>query len=96
MLGHTKRRRIKVPKRMVEKTIPWREAAKEEIDQFSETGVMIKGSRYKNNLTQTQLADLLGISQHHISEMENGKRPVGKNMAHRLAAVFHCDYRIFL
>jgi DNA-binding XRE family transcriptional regulator len=59
-------------------------------------GVCIRGSRGKEGLTQKQLSALTGIAQHHISEMENGKRPIGKETARKLAAVLHVDYRIFL
>jgi plasmid maintenance system antidote protein VapI len=47
-------------------------------------------------LTQTKLSELTGIPQHHISEMENGKRPIGKETAKKLAAVCKVDYRLFL
>ena len=57
---------------------------------------MLRGSRHKAEMTQQELAETLGINQHHISEMENGKRPIGKEMAKRLAQVFKIDYRIFL
>ena len=33
-------------------------------------GVCIRGGRVKEGLTQKQLAELIGIAQHHISEME--------------------------
>ena len=59
-------------------------------------GVCIRGARGKEGLTQKQLAELVGIAQHHVSEMENGKRPVGKETARKLAAVLKVDYRIFL
>lgn len=58
--------------------------------------IMLRGSRYRDNLTQKQLAEKLGIRQHHLSEMENAKRPIGKDMAHKLAKVFKTDYRVFL
>ena len=35
------------------------------------------------------------ISQHHISEMEDGKRPIGKEIAKRLAEVLHIGYKVF-
>jgi plasmid maintenance system antidote protein VapI len=38
----------------------------------------------------------LGISQAHISEMEHGRRPIGKEMARRLAKLLKVDYRVFL
>jgi plasmid maintenance system antidote protein VapI len=78
------------------KSIPWREAFKKEIEQCSEGGLMLRGSRHKEALTQKELAEAIGINQHHISEMENGKRPIGKEMVKRLAKFFQTDYRIFL
>jgi DNA-binding XRE family transcriptional regulator len=59
-------------------------------------GVSIRGARGKEGLTQKQLADLTGIAQHHISEMENGKRPIGKETAKKLAGALNIDYRVFL
>jgi DNA-binding XRE family transcriptional regulator len=59
-------------------------------------GVAIRGARGKEGLTQKQLADLTGIAQHHISEMENGKRPIGKETAKKLAKALNIDYRVFL
>lgn len=59
-------------------------------------GVCIRGGRGKEGLTQKQLAELTGIAQHHISEMENGKRPIGKENARKLAAALNTDYRVFL
>ena len=93
-IRHIKTIRNKAPVRK-EKT-PWREVAKKEIGQFSEAGVMLRGCRYKKNITQAQLAKELGISQHHISEMENGKRTIGKDMAKRLATFLGTNYRVFL
>jgi len=59
-------------------------------------GVSIRGGRGKEGLTQKQLAELTGIAQHHISEMENGKRPIGKETARKLSKALNIDYRVFL
>jgi hypothetical protein len=59
-------------------------------------GVVLRGSRYKDDLTQEQLSGLTGIPRPHISGMERGARPIGKENARKLAAAFHCDYRLFL
>ena len=48
------------------------------------------------SISLKQLAELTGISQHHLSEMENGKRPIGKDTARKLAAALKVDYRVFL
>lgn len=96
---HTKRVSASKKKAAVkaeEQLIPWREAFKSEIEAYSEGGLMLRGSRHKAEMTQKDLAEALGISQHHISEMENGKRPIGKLMAKRLAEIFNCNYRKFL
>ena len=61
-----------------------------------EKQVYLRGIRYREDLTQKQLADLTGIPQRHISEMENGKRPIGKENAKKLAKVLNADYRMFL
>ena len=59
-------------------------------------GSAIRGLRYREEFTQAQLAEKIGVKRHHISEMENGKRPIGKEMAKRLAEVLHTDYKVFL
>ena len=79
-----------------EPPIPWREVFKKELEEYGEAALMLRGSRHKAELTQEQVAAALGISQHHISEMENGKRPIGKEMALRFGRLFKTDYRKFL
>jgi len=61
-----------------------------------EQQVALRAYRTREDLTQKQLAELTGISQHHISEMENGKRTIGKERAKKLAVALHCDYRQLL
>ena len=58
--------------------------------------VSLRGARGKENLTQMQLAEMTGIPQRHISEMEHGKRIIGKETARRLAKALKVDYRVFL
>jgi ribosome-binding protein aMBF1 (putative translation factor) len=60
------------------------------------TGVYLAGARNREGLTQRELADRSGIPQRHISEMENGKRTIGKKNARVLAKVLNADYRVFL
>src|SRR3989304_674351 len=64
-------------------SVPWRELFPEYKDEDL-PGVCLRGGRYREGLTQKQLADMIGIPQRHISEMENGKRSIGKEMAKRL------------
>ena len=50
-----------------------------------ESQVALRAYRTRESLTQKELAARTGIPQHHISEMENGKRPIGKERARKLA-----------
>ena len=59
-------------------------------------GIYLAGLRYREGLTQKDLSELIGVNQANISKMENGLRPIGKNMAVRLAEIFKTDYRLFL
>ncbi len=61
-----------------------------------EQEVALRAYRTREGLTQKELAAVTGIPQHHISEMENGKRSIGKERAKRLAEALHCDYRQLL
>ena len=61
-----------------------------------ESQVALRAYRTREDLTQKQLSELTGIPQHHISEMENGKRSIGKERAKKLAEALHCDYRQLL
>ena len=103
MSVRTKMRRTKIVRAKLEhkpiirqKSLCWRDAARKDLEKYSEGGQMLRGSRHKNNITQKAIAEAIGISPHHISEMENGKRPIGKEMAKRIANFFKTDYRIFL
>lgn len=80
-----------------EEIIPWRDLAKERIKASGgESAYMVKSAREGAGLTQAQLADKLKIPQSNISQIETGKRSVGKNLAKRLAKIFNLDYRVFL
>ncbi len=68
----------------------------EEVFPDLHQGSAIRGLRLREGLTQEQLANRLGVKRTNLSEMENGKRPIGKNMAKRLAQVLKTDYKVFL
>jgi DNA-binding XRE family transcriptional regulator len=61
-----------------------------------EPGVLLKGLRYREGLSQIEFARKLNISQTNLSAMENGKRTIGKELAKRIADISGLDYRIFL
>jgi len=79
----------------IENAIPWRLAFPEFAG--NEKGTILKGARLREELTQKQLSEKTGIPQRHISEMETGKRQVGRKRAEILADALNVsDYRIFL
>ena len=57
---------------------------------------LLRGLRGKEELTQEEFATRIGISQHHISEMETGKRPITLEMAKRIGEAFGVSYKVFL
>lgn len=59
-------------------------------------GHALRGARYREDVSQRQLAKLTGVSVQNISAMENGRRPVGKEMAKRLGKVLHVDWRVLI
>ncbi|MFH1157946.1 MAG: helix-turn-helix transcriptional regulator [Pseudomonadota bacterium] len=77
-------------------SIPAEKVLPELADDTQRPATMLRSARYKAGMTQKELAGILEIHQHHLSEMEHGKRPIGKNMAKKLSEVLDCDYRVFL
>jgi DNA-binding XRE family transcriptional regulator len=60
-------------------------------------GLALRGARHREGMTQRELAAVTGIPQRHISEMESGKRQIGRERAKKLADALHvADYRVFL
>jgi len=68
----------------------------EEVFPDMPPGDILRGARHREGLTQAQLAAKIGVKASHISEMEKGKRPLGKDLAKRLAQAFNTSYRVFL
>lgn len=76
-------------------TVPWREAFSP-IPEAERPGRMLRAARHKEGVTQSQLAQMTGIPQRHISEMEHGKRSIGKERAKKLAEVLKVNYHVLL
>ena len=57
-------------------------------------GNSLRGARYREDVSQRQLAKLTGVQ--NISAMENGRRPIGKEMAKHFAQVLNTDWRLLL
>ena len=67
----------------------------EEVFPDDSPGLRLRGLRYRENITQAQLAKLTKIPQRHISEMENNKRPIGGAIAQRIAEALNTNPGIF-
>ena len=61
-----------------------------------EPGVLLRGLRYREGLSQIEFAKKLNVSQTNLSAMENGRRAIGKELAKRIGDIFGLDYRVFL
>lgn len=77
----------------VEAPDPWREVAGR---RGSVPASVLRGCRSKSEMTHARLSELTGIPQRYISEMEQGKRTIGKENAKKLAKALETDYRMFL
>lgn len=64
--------------------------------KYTKPGALLKGIRYREGLTQAQIAKKLNMTQSDISQMENGIRRIGREVAKRIEGLFHFDYREFL
>lgn len=79
-----------------EECISWEEIAANRIAKYTKVGLALRGARYRENLSQKQLAMLCGISQNNLSKMENGKRPIGPKVAEKLSKVLGIDVGLLL
>lgn len=65
-------------------------------ERYGTPGYFLNVYRLRAEFTQAELARRAGMRQHHVSEMEHNRRPIGRALARKLAAVLDCDYRRLL
>ena len=95
-----------IPRSVAEKYRESKETSKNKIssnkvfsdieNKYTKAGVLLKGTRYREGLTQAEMAKKIKITQADLSKMENGKRPIGKIIAKRIEKMFDVNYRYFL
>ncbi len=67
------------------------------INILTSSGETIKIYRQNIGLTQTELGKKLGnFTRHNISDMENGRRGISKNIAKKLSLIFDVPVERFL
>lgn len=65
--------------------------------KYTPAGASLKGLRYREGMNQLQFAASIGVKQGDLSKMENGKRPIGKLLAKRIAKKYKVSsYKFFL
>jgi plasmid maintenance system antidote protein VapI len=64
--------------------------------KYTKAGVLLQGVRAREGFTQIQMAKKLNVTQSDISQMENGKRKIGRKMALRIQKLFDVNYESFL
>lgn len=64
--------------------------------KYTKAGVLLRGTRHREGLTQAEMAKKINVTQADLSKMESGKRPIGKMIAKRIEKVFGVHYRYFL
>ena len=78
------------------KATSWEKLAADRIKRFTKVGLVLRGARLREGYSQKMLAKKCGISQENLSRMENGKRPIGKKVAAKLAKALHIDSKLLL
>ncbi|MBS0616156.1 MAG: helix-turn-helix transcriptional regulator [Verrucomicrobia bacterium] len=79
-----------------EDAIPWEKVSAKNLVRYKKAGIVLRGARYREGLSQKQLAHRCGISQENLSRMENGKRGIGEKVAKKLAKILHIKTRLLL
>lgn len=77
-------------------SIPAEEVFPQAFDPVQGPAMALRSLRHREGVSQKQLAEMLGIRQHHLSEMEHGKRSIGKAMAKRIAKALHANWRVLI
>ena len=76
--------------------VAWEKLAKDRIAKYKKSGLVLRGMRYRENMSHIALVKKSGVSQNEISNIENGKRTVGKKIAMKLAKALNFDYRLLI
>lgn len=80
----------------VDDSIEWGKLASDRLKKYKKAGLVLRGMRVREGMTQKELSKKTKISQDNISRIENGKRTVGEKVAKRLAKALNFDYRLLI
>lgn len=79
-----------------EEATPWEVLAKDRVEKYKKAGLVLRGARYREDMSQLKLAQVSGIHQNEISKIENGKRSVDEKLAKKLAKHLRINYLLLL
>lgn len=79
-----------------EEATPWEELAEKRIKKYTKAGIVLRGARLREGISQKDLAKRCGISQENLSKMENGKRAIGKQTAKKIAKALRISPSLLL
>ncbi len=77
-------------------SILWENLAKDRIAKYKKSGLALRGARYREGISQKELATHTGISQENISRMETGKRAISERVAKKLAKILRIDFELLM
>jgi ribosome-binding protein aMBF1 (putative translation factor) len=77
-------------------SVDWKIVAKDALKKHKQAGMVLRGARFREGMSQKELAKRSGISQENISRIENGKRKVGEKVAKKLAKPLKIDHHLLL
>lgn len=77
-------------------SVDWTVVANDSIVKYKQAGMVLRGARFRESISQKKLAQLSGVSQDNISRIENGKRKIGEKVAKKLAEHLNIDYTLLL
>lgn len=83
-------------KKVKTSSLPIKALFKKLDDKFTKAGALLKGLRLREGLSQIEFAKKINVTQANLSNMENGRRPIGKIIAKRIEKAFGANYRYFL
>jgi ribosome-binding protein aMBF1 (putative translation factor) len=77
-------------------SVDWRVVAKDSLTKHKKAGIVLRGARGRENMTQKELAKRSGVSQENISRIENGRRTIGEKLAKKLAKPLKINYLLLM
>lgn len=77
-------------------SVDWEVVLKNSIAKHKQAGMVLRGARFRESMSQKELAKRSGVSQDNISRIENGKRIVGEKVAKKLAKPLKINYLLLL